>query len=133
MKEMERLAIKKIDRISFERDTKEFESLSDEWKKQYYEMVGDDVIDTVRKNTFLYHVDMYYEDNKCNHEFGISNNNECICLDCGKRLDESVVKHVFYLYSNEDVDSVRDNYIKFLMNNSVCDSFLNLKRRYNIK
>ena len=140
MKEMERIAIKKIHRIANEQYQKYLNSLSDESREELLSKIDDSLKKELEISSFDLHIEKYYDEmNGCSHEYGITNNSDefmgrkCVCLDCGEYLDEKNFQKVFFVNSNESLLNIRNYYIENLMNNSVSDSFVSLKRKYSIK
>ena len=146
MKEMERISLLRQLRVERENVEKILNSC-DENTKNYLQRrldnSDDDKVDSL---------DYYINKNgNCTHEYGIKNINcrGAMCLDCGKILLADEIKRVYTLnddsfhglsgyLAKEDADIeslsiVRDNYLRLLLDSSVCDSFSELVRKYNLK
>lgn len=131
MKEMDRIAIKKIERIADAEYKAYLDSLSDEMREEYLGKISARIKRDVRINSFDSYITRHYESMKgCPHEYAICNGRdtfagkECLCLDCGEYIDRSEAKEVIFSSVDDRLEDIRRKYVEYLMDNSVCDAYV---------
>lgn len=131
--------MKEIDRIVYLRELRnerrKVESLISTYPKETYEYFKEIMDkDTKPIGSLDYYIN---EKGNCEHEYGITNHRESfnnknvMCLDCGEYIDEKDSKIV--LETTEKLSTVRNSYLEKLLSMSVCESYMTLKKDYNLK
>ncbi len=82
--------------------------------------------------------ELLYFDYECEHEYGIRTidpvtyESKCICLDCGRHIDDSMFEKIFDLDNKYYLTDVRKRYLSLLQDNSSLESISILMSEFEL-